>query len=160
MPPYADLVASPAYISKYAGAAIEVVIADANAPQNVIIGATAGISPAEDYEAVPIEEAGNDGVDEYAQGRMTGAMRIPAFFTPQWNDTLPTRQSFVGKRYIITERIAPGRPQAGTILNVYVQCTLRTLNSQMGARGAKTLDLEFAYTRRYNGSEWAALTGG
>ncbi len=157
---YSDLVADPAYRSKYAGAALEVVIANEDSPSELIIGATTGQNLSEDYETIPIEEVGNDGVDEQAQGRHSGTLSIPAFWTPEWNDTLPTRQTFVGKSYFIYVRIAPGRPQAGTVVNAYIGCRLSRIGMSFGARGAQTLDLAFAFTRRYNGAEWALLNGG
>lgn len=156
---YADLVASDEYQSKYAGAAIEVVIVDIANPGSPIIGATAGINPADDFETVPIEEAGNDGVDEIVQGRHSGAMTIPAFFSPQYNDSLPTRQDFIGKTYTIYQRIAPGRPQAGAILNVWTGAKLQRYGIAQAARGALTVDLSFAFERRYKGEEWAVLAG-
>jgi len=157
--PYADLVADPAYTSKHSGSGIEILIAEEGDPSQLVIGATTGNNNNEDFETIPVEEAGNDGVDEFVQGRHSGTMSIPAFWTPQWNDTLPSRQDFVGKRYTIFTRIAPGRPGAGTVTNAWIGCTLSRLGISFGARGAVTLDLAFSFKRRYKGQEWADLTG-
>lgn len=159
MPPYSDLVANDAYTSKHSGSGLEVVIAEEEDPSQLIIGATTGVNFNEDLETIPVEEVGNDGVDEHVQGRHSGTLSIPAFWTPEWNDKLPTRQSFIGKRYTVIERIAAGRPGAGKVTNVATGCTLSRIGQSFGARGAKTLDLAFSFVRRYNGQEWADLTG-
>lgn len=158
--PYADLVASDEYQSKYAGAALDIVIALATDPGNPIIGGTSGINVAEDFEMVPIEEAGNDGVDEYAIGRHTLSGTIPLFWSPEYNDNLLTRQNFVLKgEFIIFRRIAPGRPQEGENVDVFVGVVFNQQGSQQAARGALTMNLAFMAERRYSGEEWAALTG-
>lgn len=156
---YADFVADEQYASKQSGSAIEVLIVNASDPSDVIIGATTGINSTDDFETIPVEEAGEDGVDEIVQGRHSGTLSIPAFWTPEWNDSLPTRQSFLGKEYVILERFGEDRPNPGTVINAYVGCKLSRVGTQQGARGAKTVDLAFAYERRYNGQEWATLTG-
>lgn len=154
---YADFQALADYRTKHTGARIQVIIYNAANPSEVIIGAVTGLNVSEDFEVVPIEEAGNDGVDEHAQGRHTASCTIPAFYTPEWQDKLPTRQSFKGKSYTIMKRVAPGWPGEGTVLAVLVGCVLSRIGDQMGARGALTLDLAFNLTRRYSGAEWAAL---
>lgn len=154
---YADLQALADYRTKYTGAKVAITLYNAENPSEIIIGATTGLNISEDFEAVPIEEAGNDGVDEHAQGRHTGSCTVPAFYTPEWQDQLPTRQSFKGKSYVVMARVAPGWPGEGTVLDVLVGCVLTRMGKQMGARGALTLDLAFNITRRYSGAEWAAL---
>lgn len=156
---YADFKTTDDYPTKKTGAQIEVLILDEADPSDVIIGATTGMSWNEDYENVPIEEAGNDGVDEIAQGRHTIGFTVPAFFTPEWNDSLPTRQTYKGKSYTVVEKIGPGWPGEGTVLNAIVGNRLNRIGSNTAARGAKTFDLAFTGKRRYNGDEWATLSG-
>lgn len=156
---YADFVASEEYKSKHSGSGLLVQILDEDDPTKVIIGATTGINGTDDFETVPIEEAGNDGVDEIVQGRHTISITLPAFWTPAWNDTLPTRQSFIGKSYTVLELIAEDRPNAGTVVNAYTGCKVSRYGQSNGARGVKTVDLAFACERRYSGQEWATLTG-
>lgn len=156
---YDDLRNSPAYQSKVPGAATEVFIVEADDPTSRLIGASTGINMNEQYETIPVEEGGNDGVDEFMQGRHDAGGTIGAFFTPEWNDRVPTRQDFLGREFIVFERYGPTFPNAGEILNVYVGVRINrvTLNSQ--ARGARTFDVGFVFTRRYNGAQWAALAG-
>lgn len=157
---YADLIADPAYTAKYTGSAIRVeIIEEQEQGQTSLVGFTAGINPTDDFEAVPIEEAGNDGVDEIAQGRHTLQASIPGFWSPERNDRLPTRQDFIGRKYLIREVIADERPQAGTIVNVYTGCVISRVSAPFGARGARTIDIAFLAERRYNGKQWAELTG-
>ena len=152
---YAEYQQTDAYRSKVAGAHVEVLILDALSPSEIIIGKTTGINWNEDFETLPVEESGNDGVDEIVDGRHAITGNVPAFFTAQWNDSLPTRQSFIGKRYTIIERIGEDWPNAGTVLNAATGCKLSRQGQQMGARGLKTVDLAFTAERRYNGAEWA-----
>ena len=156
---YADFVASDEYQSKQSGSALHVLIIDEDDPTSVVIGATTGINATDDFETIPVEEAGEDGVDEIVQGRHSGNLTVPAFWTAQWNDILPTRQNFIGKSYTIIERFGEDRPNAGTVINAYTGCKISRVGASNGARGAKTLDLAFAYERRYNGQQWATLTG-
>lgn len=156
---YSDFVADQEYPSKQSGSALHVLIIDEDDPTVTVIGATTGINATDDFEVIPIEEAGEDGVDEIVQGRHSGNLTVPAFWTAEWNDSLPTRQTFIGKSYTIVEQFGEDRPNAGVIINAFTGCKLSRVGSSNGARGAKTFDLAFAYERRYNGQEWATLTG-
>lgn len=154
--PYADFASTPDYRSKHSGSAIAIEIYDEDNPSSPLIGAATGINATDDFETIPIEEAGNDGVDEIVQGRHTISFTVQAFWSPQRNDALPTRQSFIGRKWTVIEKIAPGRPGAGEIVNVYTGAVNQRVGQAHGARGAKTVDLAFAAERRYNGQEWAA----
>ena len=154
--PYAEFAATEEYTSKIAGSAIGIRIYNDREPGAPIIGLATGINATDDFETIPIEEAGNDGVDEIVQGRHSGSATVQSFWTPQRNDALPSRQTFIGKSYTIQEVIAEGRPGAGEIVNVYTGCKLSRNGQAHGARGAKTIDLAFSYERRYTGVEWAA----
>jgi hypothetical protein len=156
---YTDFMAEDAYATKHSGSGVEIVLVNEEDPTDVVIGAATGINVSEDFEVVPVEEAGNDGVDEIVQGRHSGSLTIQAFFTPEWNDGLPTRQTFIGKSYVILERIPEGRPGAGNVLNAYTGAKMSRKGGAHGARGAKTLDLAFAFERGYNGEEYADLSG-
>jgi len=155
----ADFIPSDTYRSKITGAATQVTLINEDNPDDVVIGAVSSFNGGDNFEQVAIEEGGNDGVDEHATGRHDGSGNMTAFFTPAWNDALPTRQDFFGKTYILLEQVAPGRSQAGTTLNAYTGVKLSRVGTQHGSRGAKTLDLAYVYQRRYSGSEWATLTG-
>ena len=78
---YSDFVASEEYASKQSGSALHVLIIDEDDPTQTVIGATTGINATDDFETIPIEEAGEDGVDEIVQGRHSGNLTIPAFWT-------------------------------------------------------------------------------
>lgn len=159
MPPYSELQAADDYVSKVAGAGVEIIILEEGNPGESLIGATSGIQWTDNFEQLGVEEAGNDGVDEHVTGRHDGSCTIPAFFTPQWNDRLPTRQDFLGKTYTVLEKIAKGRPQEGQVLNALTGVKINRVGGSQGARGLKTMDLGLVYKRRYNGKEYATLTG-
>lgn len=156
---YADFQADPAYPSRVSGAHVGVFIYEEGVVGLPIIGGTSGINCRDDFEAIPIEEAGNEGVDEVVQGRHSMSVSIQGFWSAERNDQLPTRQSFIGKRYVILEVMAEDRPGAANILNAYTGAVCSGLGQSHGARGAKTIDMTFTCERRYNGSEWAALNG-
>tara|TARA_R110002110_G_scaffold130932_4_gene311398 strand:+ start:526 stop:1008 length:483 start_codon:yes stop_codon:yes gene_type:complete len=156
---YADFMGGDSYPSKHSGASIEVLIIDESDPSRVVIGATTGINWNEDYEAIPVEEAGNEGIDEIVQGRHAISFSVQAFWTPQWGDSLPTRQTFIGQSFTVVERFGPDWPNAGTVINAIVGCRLNRIGSSHSARGPKTVDLAFQGKTRYNGTEWASLSG-
>ena len=152
---YATFVASADYTSKMAGAALAIKLYDESNIGAPIIGGATGLNESDDFESIPIEEAGNDGVDEIVQGRHTCAGTIQAFWSPQRNDALPTRQTFIGKKFTIVVEIAPGRPGAGSIVDVFTGAVLNRRASAFGARGARTIDIAYMAERHYNGTEWA-----
>ena len=152
---YADFVPLADFRSAHAGASIGIAIFDEDSPGAPLIGNVTGINSTDDFESIPIEEAGNEGVKEIAQGRHTISMTIQAFWTPERNDALPTRLNFIGRKYTIQEFIAPGRPGAGEVVNTYLGCVLSRNGQAHGARGAKTIDLAFQAEQRLNGQQWA-----
>lgn len=157
---YADLVADAAYTSKVAGSALQILIFDEATPGAPIIGSATGINHTDDFETVPIEEAGNDGVDEIVQGRHTINFTVQGFWTPERNDALPTRQNFIGRKWTVMQMIAADRPGAGEVVEAITGCVLSRLGGSHGARGVKTFDLAFAGERRYNGIQWSEKAGG
>ncbi len=78
---YADFRGTDQYPSKASGASIEVLIVDESDPSLVIIGATTGINENEDFEVIPVEEAGNEGTDEIVQGRHTISFTVTIIIT-------------------------------------------------------------------------------
>ena len=158
--PYNDFIATPEYPAKVSGAHIGVAIYDEALPAAPpILGGTTGINASDDLEGIPIEEAGNEGVDEIVQGRHTLQGSIQSFWSAERNDALPTRQSFIGKKYLILEIVADERVGAGEVVNAYTGCVITRVGNAHGARGPKTVDITFLAERRYNGLEYATLNG-
>lgn len=156
---YAEYQATQSYNTKKSGANIEIVLVDEADTSQVILGAASGNQFNDNFETNAVEEAGNDGVDEHTQGRHDGSGTLQGFWTPAWNDALPTRQSFINRGFVLFEKIPQGREGAGTVLNAFVGVKLNRFSSPIGARGNRTMDTGYVYTRRYNGQEWATLTG-
>ena len=98
---YSDFQALPEFREKQSGAGVEILIFDAADPGAPIIGAASSMNLTQEFAVTPVEEAGNDGVDEFVQDRHTGRADISAFFTPAWAESIPTRQSFIGKSYTV-----------------------------------------------------------
>jgi hypothetical protein len=156
---YQDFIDADAYPGRVSGAHVAILIYEEGVTSSPIIGGSSGINEGDDFEGIPIEEAGNDGVDEIVQGRHTGQATVQAFWSASRNDALPTRQTFIGRRWILLEVIAKDRPGAGQVVNAYLGCVMTSLRGAHGARGPKTIDMTFMYERRYNGKEWATLNG-
>jgi len=156
---YTEFMASTAYASKFSGSHIKVKIVDESDPSIEIIGAASGLNDSENFEALVVEETGEEGPNEIVQGRYDGAVSISAFWTPKWNDAAPTRQTFIGRKYTVLEVVGDNREGEGTVLNAYRGCVLRSLGQAMGARGLRTMDLQFVYLTRLSGEEWAAQAG-
>lgn len=152
---YADLVASETYRAGLAGAALEILLVDPADITKAVVGASVGFNYSEQYEVVPREEAGNTGVDEHVQGRHRGTCSMNHFWTAETNDKLPTRASFIGKKFCVIVRIGKGQPMEGVVVDVFLDCTLNSKSSNIGARGARMSDLAFDFTRRLSGQEWA-----
>lgn len=160
---YSDFAATNAYIDKQAGSAVRIVIYKSSDPSQALIGRLTGINGDDGFEIIPIEESGEDGVNEIAVGRHGGNLTINGFFTPERNDVLPTRQNFLagglGEEFTIMQVTGDNRIGDALPLNVFVGAKCSRHNVAQGARGVLTFDLAFSFTRRYPGKEWAALAG-
>ena len=151
--------ASGVYLGVGTGAAYVIQLVAEDDPSVSFTGFS-GMSINEAFEAIPVEEAGNDGVDEIAQGRHTVAVSFNGFFRPETNDgQMVTRQSFIGRRFVAFRKVARGT-FADTVIDVVTGVTVDSQGTQQGARGAITFTTSAQATRRYNGAEWAARTGG
>jgi len=148
-----------AYLGALAGSACIIqLVAEEDA--SISFTGFSGMSINEAFEAIPIEEAGNDGVDEIAQGRNTVAVTFNGFFRPKENDEqLITRQNFVGKRFIAFRKYSRGT-FADTVIDAVTGVTVDSQGTQQGARGVITFTTSAQATRRYSGAEWAVLTAG
>lgn len=160
---YSDYKATQPYIDKHAGSAIRIVIYKASDPSTALIGRLTGLNGDDTFEIIPIEESGEDGVNEIATGRHAGNLTINGFFTPERNDKLPTRQNFLvkgeGEEYTIMQVTGDNRLGDALPLNVFTGAKCSRNNVAQGARGVLTFDLAFSFLRRYNGQEWADLSG-
>ena len=157
---YSDFEATEEYLGAGAGAQYLIVMVNVDNPSESFTGFS-GVSGNDDFEQIPIEEAGNDGVDEFATGRHSGAVNLNGFWRPEYNDGFfPTRQSFVGRTYTLFRKIAPDRPSAGTVVDVWTNINVSSYASQQGARGAMTFSMSAPFSRRYNGQQWAAIAAG
>lgn len=162
---YPEFKALAAYRARYAGAAMKVTIVNEEDPSDVLIGAIGGINPNDNFEAVPIEEMGNDGTDEIVQGRHDGGVSIPGSWSPAFADVAPSRRAFIGKVYTVYISVSPLKQDAGpvpgadVILDVFTSCTVTNLSTPAGARGVRTFSMSFLYTDHLTGQQWADLAG-
>lgn len=166
--PYATYQQQEAYAQKQPGAGIRVALYRDDSP-TPLIASTTGVNARDDFEAIPVEEAGEEGVDEVVVGRHTASGTIQIMWTPERNDLLPSRQSFLGTgnghKYTILELTGDGRvgTDAATgeavVLNAWTGCVISSWDHSVGARGVVSGTLQFLAERRYTGKEWADLNG-
>lgn len=159
MPGYTDYQAMDAYTARKSGSEIAIVLYESTTPSSPLIGNLAGINASDEFETLPVEEAGEDGTNEIVQGRHSVSFNLNGFWTPEKEDLLPSRQNFIGRSFTAMEVIAGGRPGAGTPVRVYTGCKMSGYTAAHGARGLKTIDLRFSALRRYSGEEWSELAG-
>ena len=157
---YQDLVASPTYNSKVSGAAVGILFKPADDPATQVFGAVTDFNFQEGFGQNPVEEVGNDGVDEFVEDRHTGSGSASLFFTAKRSDELPSRQSFIGREFTVIRRMAPNRAQAGAVIDAFVGLKITNVSGGQAARGSMSMQISFVYTRRYTGEQWAALSGG
>ncbi len=158
---YAAFQADPKYASKEAGAFTAIAIENETDTADVIRGATTGLNTSQAFEVLEVEEAGNDGVDENVQGRMTVSGSFSLILSPRYGDWIPTRQDFIGRIYTLREYIAKPDDDTfvGTTTRAVTGCVIESVQTTTGARGLKTANMSFKAERLYTGAEWAAKTG-
>lgn len=160
---YSEYQATNAYDSKHSGSAVKVVVYKASDPSRPLISNTTGINWSDDIEVLPVEEAGEEGVNEQVTGRISGAGTVNGFWSPKVNDQLPERDTFLaggeGEEYTVMEIAGNKRIGQDLPLNVFSGVKFSKHGSAHGARGLKTYDLAFSYTNRQSGLQWATATG-
>ena len=156
---YSDFKDGPTYASKRSGAGVGFLLVNALDASDVIVAAGTSLNDRNDFETIPVEEAGNDGVDEHVQGRHSGSGSLALYFTAQANDKLPTRENFLGKVYTVLRFIAniPGSDSPDTVLDAWVGVRISGINTQHGARGNLSIDASFVFTNHYNGEQYAEI---
>lgn len=154
---YAEFRASQAYRERVSGSHILVKFQHESDPNRLLVGAATSISFSESREAIPAEEMGQLVPSEIIEGRNDLSLSVSAFWTPEWNDRIPSTNE-LGGSWVIQEIMADEREGAGTVLGVYVGCKIRTVSASQSGRGSRTADLGFIAIKRYTGQQWANLT--
>jgi len=156
---YADFQDTAGYKSNHAGAGIRIVLQREDNPFETYIGFS-GMTARETYEQLPVEEAGEEGVNEIVDGRHTINVSLNGFYSPEKSDTvLPSRKSFIGKRWVIFKKIGTDRPNEGQILEVVTGFRMADLDMPHGPRGNIVFTMSGPAERRWRGEEWALATG-
>lgn len=156
---YSDYAQTDGYTSKASGAWFSLVLIDINAPESPVLDAMGGINWSENTPVSAVEEAGEDRVNEFVDERYTGQGNCSFFYTAERNDKLPTVETFLGREYMLVQRIAPERPGAGTVVNAWEGLKITGLQSSHGARGLVNGSFSYQAVKRYNGQEYAAAFG-
>jgi hypothetical protein len=159
--PYSEFQNSAPYQAKHSGAGIEVVVLEEGNPneEDGIVGAVTSINWNDSFEQIRDEQVGHLGATEVFEGIHSGNLSLAGFFIPAQNDRLPTYDTFVGKTYTVIERVGEGRAGEGTVINAAIGCKISQYGSNHAARGPKTINVTMEYVKRYNGEQWAKLTG-
>lgn len=154
---YADYKALQAYRERVSGSHILVKLQHESDPTRLLVGAATSISYSESREAIPAEEMGQLVPSEIIEGRNDLSLSVSAFWTPEWNDRIPSTNE-LGGSWTIQKVVAPEREGAGTVLEVFVGCKIRSVSASQSARGSLTTDLGFIGIKRFTGQQWADLT--
>jgi hypothetical protein len=156
---YSDFVQSDGYNTKETGAAYSLVLIDVQNPSVPILEAMGGINWADNFPDSPVEEAGNDRVEEFVKERHSGSGNCSFFHTPKRNDKMPTVETFLGRDFVIVQSVAPKREGAGNVINYFQGVSVTGYNSSHGARGLVNGSFSFNYIERKNGQEHADSYG-
>jgi len=108
-------------------------------------------------EKYEIDQWGKSVIEEFADGKFRIAGNIGIFYTPQQADALPTSQDWLGVRYVIVKRVAPGYPGAGIVLAMVTNVALNQKDYNASGRGLIMQNLRFMASREYSGEECEAL---
>lgn len=153
---YAEFKQLAQYKERVSGSHILVKIINETDPSRVFIGAATAINFSENREAMPAEEMGQLVPSEIIEGRNDLSLNVSSFWTPKWNDSVPSTNE-LGGRWSIFKIMAPEREGADTILEAFTGCVMRTVSASLAARGAGTFDIGFVAIQRYTGQQWANL---
>ncbi len=161
---YSELIANATYRRAQTGSGLRVVILRVSDGATVLIGSTSGLSASDDFEQLPVEEAGEEGVNEIATGRTSGSANCQGHYRLSSNDILPSRASFLGangdgEEYVVMKVRGDKRLGTGIPVDVFTGAKISRYGTQQGARGLVTFDLAFVYKQRWNGKEWMARSG-
>lgn len=156
---YSEFVNSDGYKSKESGAAFSLQLIDVQNPSVPILDAMGGINVSEQMNDSAVEEAGQEAVEDYVKERYSCSGNASFFYTAARNDALPTVEDFLGRDYILVQRIAPKRAGAGNIVNYFEGVAIGSTQFSHGARGLVNGSLAFTALRRLNGKQYAAKYG-
>lgn len=156
---YADFQAGAAYDKHQSGAAFKVLLYDTANPGDPEIAGIGSFSYNDDLPASPVAVLGETGIDEHVPDQHAGSGQMAAFWTPRLGDSLPVRDTFIGKTYAAVIMIGDGRPGAGTITDAFEGLRFTGVRQNLATRGARTADMSFVYTKHLPGKAYADETG-
>ena len=163
---YSEYQASDAYVSRQSGSGVRIAIykIGENGASMLWLGKLTGINANEPTEQLPVEEAGNEGVDEIVTGRIGPVTaNCEGIWSAEVNDKLPWRGNFLGagtgEEYLIMEQCGDGRTGVDLPLTVFEGAKISGRSSAHGARNLKTFSLQFIAKSWIPGLEWADQNG-
>jgi hypothetical protein len=161
---YTAFKADAAYTSKTAAAFIALALINENDSTDRLAGAFTGGNVGDPFEVIPIEEGGNDGIDEYVQGR-NGPVNVSVTMqlAPKYVDWLQSRNNYLGKRFTLLaymeDRNKPDMEWTGTVLWAVTGVVVSSIDINHGARGAVNCTVTGQGETKYTGDQWATKTG-
>ena len=156
---YADFKASEWYNKVMSRNGVEYIFYEETpGVDNVLLPITKGenVTASETTEKLEVDQWGQSIIDEYVDGktRITGTVGI--FYSASQADVLPTTQDFVGRRFKIIKKVAPGFPGAGIPLLMWDKVAINQ-KDYASQRGGIKLDIRFVASRSYNAQELADM---
>src|SRR3989344_1566330 len=152
------------YKKAKSGSEVDVVLFLNDDPNFTPLARGAGLSYNETFERIPVEEYGESGVNEIADGKHALTGSITSFFIPEQNDRMDIRQTFQGREYTILEVIAQNpRTQAdgtaGTVLGALLGVKFSGKGVDLAARGIRGMNAQFLALEYLNGQQYAEVYG-
>lgn len=147
------------YITSKTGADFTVEISLDGDPSFEPIARGMGLTLGDTFDRVAIPEWGKNGIDEHADGQMSGAGSLQFFMTGKLNDKLDTRETFAGRKYTIIQRKSDERTHKGQVYNCLLGVKLTANNIDQGPTGFVGQNVSFVYTEKLNGQQFADRFG-
>lgn len=137
---YASFAGSVYYKKALAGEGVEYVFFDMTPGNTDPDSALAPITRGEgidinvQIDVYEVNEWGKRVIEEFADGKFKISGSINTFYIPEQEDLLPDSQDFMGRRFLLLQRVAEGYAGAGIALKAWENVVLNSkdLSSQTG----------------------------
>lgn len=158
---YSTFAGTPAYSSRLSGAMIDLLfVAEDNPAEKFMIGFS-GLSTNEGFEMIPIQELGNNIVEEIVAGQYTVGASVNGFWSPRYGDDfLPTTTNYIGRHYTMLVLGAEKSAMPGVVLEAYRGVRLSGVQTSVGVSGVRTFSATALGKDKVSGADFAAMMGG
>lgn len=152
---YAQYKASDAYKKRHSGAGLVGYLVDVVSGKEFRVGHS-GSNFNSNIEQIPTRQAGSKKPDEIVTGASEPTFSMDGLWTADANDNeIPNEGNFIDKEYFYIEKIAPGRPSAGTVVNAVIGFKPASVNISHGNGGVVPFSMSGPCIERLSGQQYA-----